>query len=65
MNQAQFFLNELQRMNPATYLSIIHQVEMLFPKEEEEPLVWCDTESVGDNGTGIDADNAYAYWDDD
>ena len=53
-------------MNLATYLSIINTVEILFPEEEEEPLEWSDHGTDNeDDGTGIDAEDAYPYWDDD
>ena len=52
-------------MNLATYLSIINHVEILFPEEEEEPAEWSDPDTDKDNGAGIDAENAYAYWNND
>ena len=66
LRQAQFSWHEIQGMNLATYLSIINTVEILFPEEEEEPLVWSNHGTDNeDDGTGIDAEDAYPYWDDD
>jgi hypothetical protein len=67
LTQAQFSLYDIQRMNLATYLSTIHYIEILFSEneEEEEPIEWSDPDTDGDDGMGIDAEEAYPHWDDD
>ena len=42
-------------------------MDVLFPEEPEEDLEleWSDPDTEGDDGTGIDAEDAYAYWNDD
>ena len=63
--QAQFSWYDIREMNLATYLSIINTVEILFPEEEEEPLEWSDHGTDNeDDGTGIDAEDAYPHWND-
>ena len=53
-------------MNETTFQSTLQQVDFLFPKgQEEDPeLEWSDPDTE-DDGTGIDAEHAYAYWNDD
>ena len=65
--QAHFYLNDIQQMNEITFQSTLQQVDILFPEEPEEDLEleWSDPDTEGDDGTGIDAEDAYAYWNDD
>ena len=53
-------------MNETTFQSTLQQVDFLFPEEQEEDpeLEWSDPDTE-DDGTGIDAEDAYAYWNDD
>ena len=67
--QAQFYLNDIQRMNAATFQSTLQQVEFLFPEEQEDQpdpeLEWSEPDTEEDDGIGMDAEDAYAYWNDD
>ena len=64
--QSHFYLNDIHQMNEITFQSTLQQVDFLFPKKQEEDpeLEWSDPDTE-DDGTGIDAEDANAYWNDD
>ena len=64
--QSHLSLNDIHQMNETTFQSILQQLDIIFSEEqEEEPeLEWSDPDIEGDDGMGIDAEDAYAYWND-
>ena len=56
-------------MNATTFWSILQQIEFLFPEEQEDQpdpeLEWSEPDTERDDGIGMDAEDAYAYWNED
>ena len=65
--QSHFYLSDIHQMNETTFQSTLQQVDFLFPEEQEEDpeLEWSDPDTEEDDGIGMDAEEAYAYWNDD